>query len=97
MTTHKGRATITDMKSPSSSSFGFFNVQVQEQYPHQWVPFQVAGMHQVASVLPASPTRSPGISILRVDSQELPLSAIICQLLPCHLRPTLPIILYAKG
>ena len=35
-----------------------------------------------------SHTRSPGISIMRVDSQELPLSAIpLCQLLPCHLGP----------
>ena len=38
---------------------------------------------------------------MRVDSQELPLSAIpLCQLLPCHLgppRPTLSINLYVKG
>ena len=38
---------------------------------------------------------------MRVDSQELPLSAIpLCQLLPCHFgppRPTLSINLYVKG
>ena len=32
-----------------------------------------------------SHTRSPGVSIMRVDSRELPLSAIpLCQLLPGH-------------
>ena len=39
--------------------------------------------------------------IMRVDSLELPLSAIpLCQLLPCHFgppRPTLSINLYVKG
>ena len=36
-------------------------------------------------------TRSPGIFVMRVDSQELPLSAIpLCQLLPCHLGPLKP-------
>ena len=48
-----------------------------------------------------SHTRSPGVSIMRVDSWELPLSAIpLCQLLPSHLgppRPTLSINLYVKG
>ena len=48
-----------------------------------------------------SHTRSPGVSIMRVDSWELPLSAIpLCQLLPSHLgppRPTLSINLYIKG
>ena len=48
-----------------------------------------------------SHTRSPGVSIMRVDSWELPLSAIpLCQLLPSHLgppRPTLSITLYVKG
>ena len=48
-----------------------------------------------------SHTRSPHISIVRVDSQELPLSAILLsQLLPCHLgppRPTLSLNLYVKG
>ena len=48
-----------------------------------------------------SHTRSPGVSIMRVNSWELPLSAIpLCQLLPCHLgpsRPTLSINLYVKG
>ena len=38
---------------------------------------------------------------MRVDSQELPLSAIpLCQLLPCHLgppRPTLSLSRYVKG
>ena len=38
---------------------------------------------------------------MRVDSRELPLSAIpLCQLLPCHLgppRPTLSFNLYVKG
>ena len=41
------------------------------------------------------------MSIMRVDSRELPLSAIpLCQLLPCHLRPPRPslsINLYVKG
>ena len=49
-----------------------------------------------------SHTRSPGVSIKkRVDSWELPLSAIpLCKLLPSHLgppRPTLSINLYVKG
>ena len=48
-----------------------------------------------------SHTRSPGVSIMRVDSRELPLSAIpVCQLLPCHLgppRPMLSISLYITG
>ena len=48
-----------------------------------------------------SHTRSLLISIMRVDSQELPLSAVpLCQLLPCHLgapRPTLSLKLYVKG
>ena len=48
-----------------------------------------------------SHTRSPGVSIMRVDSWELPLSAIpLRQLLPSHLgppRPTLSINLYVKG
>ena len=46
-------------------------------------------------------TKSPGMSIMRVESQELQLSAIpLCQLFPCHLgspRPTLSINLYVKG
>ena len=48
-----------------------------------------------------SHTRSAGMSIMRVDGRELPLSAIpLCQLFPCHLgppRPTLSINLYVKG
>ena len=48
-----------------------------------------------------SHTRSPGVSIMRVDSWELPLSGIpFCQLLPCHLgppRPMLSINLYVTG
>ena len=48
-----------------------------------------------------SHTRSPGTSIMRVDSGELPLSTIpLCQLLPCHFgppRPMLSINLYVKG
>ena len=48
-----------------------------------------------------SHTRSPGRSIMRVDSRELPLSTIpLCQLLPCHFgppRPMLSINLYVKG
>ena len=48
-----------------------------------------------------SHTRSPGVSTMRVDSWELPLSATpLCQLLPSHLgppRPTLSINLYIKG
>ena len=70
---------------------GFFiNMQVQGQHPHQWAPFQIAGTR--------SHTRSPGMSIMRVDSRELPLSAIpLCQLFPCHLGPMLSINLYVKG
>ena len=60
-------------------------------------PFQIAGLvhawqisHQIST-----------ISIMRVDSRELPLSAIpLCQLLPCHLglpKPTLSLSLYVKG
>ena len=48
-----------------------------------------------------SHTRSPGVSVVRVDSRELPLSAIpFCQLLPCHLEPSRPmrsLNLYMKG
>ena len=48
-----------------------------------------------------SHTRSPGVSIMRVDSWELPLSAIpLCQLLPSHLgppRPTLSITCMSKA
>ena len=48
-----------------------------------------------------SHTRSPGMSIMRVDSRELPLSAVpLCQLVPCNLgppRPRLSINLYVKG
>ena len=43
-----------------------------------------------------SHTRSPGMSVMRVDSQELPLSTMPV----CHLglpRPTLSINLYVKG
>ena len=76
------------------------NVQVQGQHPHQWAPFQIAGLLH-AWQLSGSHTRSPGTSIMRVDSRELPLSAVpLCQLLPCHFgppRPTLSINLYVKG
>ena len=48
------------------------------QHAHQWAPFQVAG-------------RSPGMSIMRGDSRELPLSVMpLCQPLPCHLGPSWP-------
>ena len=47
------------------------------------------------------PTRSPGVSIMKDDSRELPLSAIpLCQLPLSHLgppRPMLSINLYVKG
>ena len=59
------------------------------------IPFQVLCM------LGRSHTRSPGMSIMRANSQELPLSAVpLCQLLPCHLGPLGPMIsinLYVKG
>ena len=46
-------------------------------------------------------SRGSCMSVMRVDSQDLPLSAIpLCQLLLCHLgtpRPTLSINLYVKG
>ena len=42
-----------------------------------------------------SHTISPGVSIMRVDSRELPLSAIpLCQLLPGHLGPPKPPLSY---
>ena len=48
-----------------------------------------------------SHTRSPGVSIMRVDSGEFPLSAVpLGQLLPSHLGPPSPMlsnILYVKG
>ena len=69
------------------------NMQVQGQHPHQWA-LPDSCTHG------RSQTRSPGMSIMRVDSRELPLSAIPLQLLPCHLgppRPTLSINLYVKG
>ena len=46
-----------------------------------------------------SHTRSPGMSITRVDNEELPPSALpVCQMLPCHLgTPTFSINLYVKG
>ena len=73
------------------------NVQVQGQHPHQWAPFQIAGLlhawqisHQISRYI-----------YHEGDSRELPLSAIpLCQLLPCHFgppRPTLSINLYVKG
>ena len=72
------------------------NVQVQGQHPHQWAPFQIASLLQ-AWQISHQISRS---SIMRVDSRELPLSAIpLCQLLPCHFgspRPTLSINLYVK-
>ena len=71
---------------------------VQGQHPHQWAPFQVAGLQHAKQI---SHTRSPGISFMRVNGREFPLSAILfCQLLPCHLgppRPTLSINLYVKA
>ena len=73
---------------------GFFiNMQVQGQHSHQWAPFQVAGLLQSSWQI--------SHQISRIDSQELPLSAIpLCQLLPCHLwspRPMLSLNLYVKG
>ena len=73
------------------------NVQVQGPYPQQWAPFQATGLlhawqisHQISSV-----------SIMRVYSWELPLSAIpLCQLLPSHLgppRPMLPLTCMSKA
>ena len=73
-------------------------VQVQGQHPHQWAPFQIAGLLHAWQI---SHQISTGMSIMRVDSRELPLSAIpLCQLLPCHVgppRPTLSLNLYVKG
>ena len=76
----------------------FINMQVQGQQPHQWAPFYVTGLLHAHG---RSHTRSPGVSVMRFDSQELQLSAIpVCQLLPCHLgspRPMLSINLYVTG
>ena len=73
------------------------NVQVQGQHPHQWAPFQIAGLLHAWQIS----HHSPGMSLMRVDGRELPLSAVpLCQLFPCHLappRPTLSINLYVKG
>ena len=81
-------------------------VTVDETWVHYYEPENKAQSRQ--SVGPGSPRPkkfktqpSPGTSIMRVDSRELPLSAIpLCQLLPCHFgppRPTLSINLYVKG
>ena len=60
------------------------NVQVQGQHPHQWSPFQIAGLLHAWQIY----TRSLVMSVMRFDSQELPLSTIpLCQLLPCHFGP----------
>ena len=73
----------------------------------RYLPVNATGMENThicrhfANLDGRSHTRSPGISIMRVDSWELPLSAIpLCQLLPSYLgppRPTLSINLYVKG
>ena len=53
------------------------NVQVLGPYPQQWAPFQVTDLLHAWQIS----TRSPGVSIMRVDSWELPISAIpLCQL-----------------
>ena len=73
-------------------------MQVQGQYPHQWAPLPGGWL---AACMADLTTRSPGVSIMRVDSPELPLSAIpLCQLPPNHLRPPGPTLsnnLYVKG
>ena len=75
------------------------NMQAQGQHPHQWDPFQVAGL--LHCMHGRSHTRSLGMSIMRVNSPELPLSAVpLCHLLLCHVgppRPMLSINLYVKG
>ena len=48
----------------------FINVQVQGQHPHLWATFQLAYTHG------RSHTRSAGVSVVRVDSRELLLSAV---------------------
>ena len=72
-------------------------MQVQGQHLHQWAPFQIAGMLHVWQISHQIST----YFFMRVDSPELPFSAIPrCQLLPCHLgppRPMLSLNLYAKG
>ena len=74
-------------------------MQVQGQHPHQWAPFQIAGLLHALQI--SHQISRYSMSIMRVDGQELPLSAIpLCQLFPCHLgppRPTLSINLYVKG
>ena len=78
---------------------GFFiNMQVQGQQPNQGAPFQVSGLPQAWQI---SHQISRYVSIMKVDSRELPLSLIpLYQLLPSHLgppRPTLSINLYVEG
>ena len=54
------------------------NMQVQGQHPHQWAPFQIAGLLHAGQI-----SHQISISIMRVDSRELLLSAVpLCQLLP---------------
>ena len=61
------------------------NVQVQGPYIHNSGP----PSRQLACCMHGrSHTRSPGVSNMRVDSWEPPLSAIpLCQLFPSHLGP----------
>ena len=68
--------------SSSSSSSDFLLTCKYRGHIHNSGP----PSRQLACCMHGRPhTRSPGVSIMRVDSQELPLSAIpLCQLLPSH-------------
>ena len=72
------------------------NMPVQGQNPHQWAPFQTAGLLHAWQIL-----HHISRYVHHEGCRELPLSAIpLYQLFPCHLGPprhTLSISLYVKG
>ena len=86
----KNLADISNIFSPEIIIGFLIKVQVQGQHPHQWAPFQVAGLLHTWQI---------SHQISRYIYHEL--SAIpLCQLLPCHLgppRPMLSINLYVKS
>ena len=53
------------MESPSPSDF-LIDKQIKGQYPHQWAPFQLAGLLHTWQIY----TIYPGVPIMRVDCQR---------------------------